>query len=64
MVQGNLTGPVCSGVDAIDKLNTEDGSEIPTLLKIFLPVVHTEVMSEHHELRAKSSSHCVSALPE
>ena len=33
MGQDNLTGPVCNGVDAIDKLNTEEGSEIPTLLK-------------------------------
>ena len=53
MVQNNLIGPAYDGVNAIDKLNTEERSEIPTLLKNILPLVNPEVMTEHSEMRAK-----------
>lgn len=33
MVQNNLIGPAYNAVNAIDRLNTEERSEIPTLLK-------------------------------
>lgn len=54
MVQNNLIGSAYNGVNAIDKLNTEERSEIPTLLKNILPLVDPEVMAEHSEMRAKN----------